>query len=71
MAALARRRVGDVNVMVGDRPSTDGLMAREMGARFALVLSGVTDAAGAAALDPPADLVAGDLAAAVAAWAGG
>ena len=69
MAALARRRVGDVAVMVGDRPTTDGLMAREMGACFALVLSGVTGAAAAAALDPPADIVADDLAAAVTAWA--
>ncbi len=65
MAALAAERVGAVDVMVGDRPSTDGLMARVMGSRFALVLSGVTDAAAAAALDPPADLVADDLAAAV------
>lgn len=70
MAALAAERVGHVDVMVGDRITTDGLMAREMGSRFALVLTGVTDAATAAAMDPPADLVAADLAAAVAEWAG-
>ena len=29
-------------VMVGDRPETDGLMATELGCRFALVRSGVT-----------------------------
>ena len=44
MAALVARRVGAVDVLVGDRPSTDGLFARRLGARFALVLSGVTTA---------------------------
>jgi HAD superfamily hydrolase (TIGR01450 family) len=37
-----RATVGDVDIVVGDRPSTDGLLARGLGARFALVLSGVT-----------------------------
>lgn len=46
MAAAVRRALvgvdlGDV-VMVGDRPSTDGGMARALGCRFALVRSGVT-----------------------------
>lgn len=66
MAELAARRLGVVDVMVGDRATTDGLMARRFGARFALVLTGVTDPAAAAALDPPPALVADDLAEAVA-----
>lgn len=67
MAALAAARVGPVDVMVGDRHTTDGLMARALGARFVLVLTGVTDAAAARALDPAPALVVPDLAAAVAA----
>jgi 4-nitrophenyl phosphatase len=47
-------------VMVGDRPSTDGLFARTLGCRFALVLSGVT--ATADGVDPVPDIVANDLA---------
>lgn len=47
-------------VMVGDRPSTDGLFARTLGCRFALVLSGVTSSADG--VDPVPDLVAADLA---------
>jgi HAD superfamily hydrolase (TIGR01450 family) len=42
MASLIRRRVGDVSYVVGDRPSTDGSLARMLSARFALVRSGVT-----------------------------
>jgi 4-nitrophenyl phosphatase len=42
MARLLRDRAGAVDVLVGDRPDTDGLMARSVGARFVLVLSGVT-----------------------------
>lgn len=49
-----------IDVVVGDRPSTDGLLARRVGARFALVLSGVT-VAGAIPPEPAADLVAPDL----------
>lgn len=65
MAALAAERLGAIDVMVGDRPSTDGLMAQRFGARFVLVLTGVTDRTAAAALDPPPALVAADLAEAV------
>lgn len=52
------------HTMVGDRPSTDGLFARHLGARFALVLSGVTAAADLP-VTPEPDIVAPDLAALV------
>ena len=65
MVGLVADRVGPVEVMVGDRPSTDGLLARKMGARFALVLSGVTTAADLP-VDPEPDAVGDDLAAVVA-----
>lgn len=55
---------GDVTMVVGDRPSTDGLLAVELGARFGLVLSGVTSRADMAEHDRP-DRVADDLAALV------
>src|SRR5207237_3540007 len=45
MASLVVARLGGAmedSVLVGDRPSTDGLMAKRLGVRFALVLSGVT-----------------------------
>ena len=42
MADLLVARHGPVDVVVGDLPSTDGELARRLGARFALVLSGVT-----------------------------
>jgi ribonucleotide monophosphatase NagD (HAD superfamily) len=51
--------------MVGDRPSTDGMFGRRLGARFALVRSGVT-APGVAVDDPTPDLDAADLATLVA-----
>lgn len=63
MVNLIRNRVGTVEVVVGDRPSTDGALARKLGARFALVLSGVTDA-GDIPGEPP-DVVANDMAALV------
>jgi HAD superfamily hydrolase (TIGR01450 family) len=64
MVAAVRERVGPVDVMVGDRPSTDGLLARRLGARFALVLSGVTRRDDLP-VDPEPDMVADDLAALV------
>jgi 4-nitrophenyl phosphatase len=45
MADLVRARLGgdlDGSAMVGDRPSTDGLLAVALGVEFDLVLSGVT-----------------------------
>lgn len=43
MAALVRELAGDgPHVVVGDRPSTDGLFAVTLGAPFGLVLCGVT-----------------------------
>jgi 4-nitrophenyl phosphatase len=63
-AELVAREIGReavaAAVMVGDRPSTDGLFARALGCRFALVLSGVTTSA--EGIDPVPDIVAADLA---------
>jgi HAD superfamily hydrolase (TIGR01450 family) len=41
-AIAARVGPGDLRVMVGDRPSTDGALAAQLGIPFGLVLSGVT-----------------------------
>jgi ribonucleotide monophosphatase NagD (HAD superfamily) len=41
-AIAARVEPGELRVMVGDRPSTDGALAAQLGIPFALVLSGVT-----------------------------
>jgi ribonucleotide monophosphatase NagD (HAD superfamily) len=61
MAKLVRELCGDVSpeemVMVGDRSDTDGGFARTLGARFAMVLSGVMDTANGV----NADIVAADL----------
>jgi len=42
IATLLRQRAPDASLVVGDRPSTDGLLARRLGVPFALVRSGVT-----------------------------
>lgn len=63
-AALLRERVDDIEIVVGDRPTTDGRMARRVGAPFGLVLTGVTSP-GHGPLDPEADVEAADLAALV------
>jgi HAD superfamily hydrolase (TIGR01450 family) len=63
MTALIRARHPDARLVVGDRPSTDGALAQSLGVPYALVLSGVT--AEGDSVDPPADLVAADLAALV------
>jgi HAD superfamily hydrolase (TIGR01450 family) len=48
-------------IMVGDRPSTDGLMGRTLGGRFGLVLSGVVTAADLP-VEPNPDVIAENLA---------
>lgn len=63
--------VGDL--MVGDRPATDGRFAVTLGLPFALVTSGVTSADSVPsdpAVDPPVAHVADGLAALVRRWAG-
>jgi len=42
MVALLRSRAPDAAFVVGDRPSTDGALARRLGLPFALVRTGVT-----------------------------
>jgi HAD superfamily hydrolase (TIGR01450 family) len=61
MVDLVRGLLGGSGTVVGDRPSTDGRFARALGYRWALVLSGVTDAADLP-VDPAPDLIAADLA---------
>lgn len=41
-AILARVPAGELRVMVGDRPATDGALAAQLGIPFGLVFSGVT-----------------------------
>lgn len=67
IADLLRARFGSDGVVVGDRLETDGRLAERVGWPFALVLSGVTDAAPGG--HRPA-YVAPDLAALVARWYG-
>jgi glycerol 3-phosphatase-2 len=59
-AKLLAERMGEIAWLIGDRPDTDGGMARAVGASFGLVLSGVTKTAEGA--DPEPDAVAADLA---------
>ncbi|HXY45023.1 MAG TPA: HAD-IIA family hydrolase [Acidimicrobiales bacterium] len=61
MVELVRNRVGTVDVVVGDRPSTDGELAARLGATFALVLTGVTPP-GHGPVTPPPSIEAADLA---------
>lgn len=65
MADLVRGVVGDdaalLAVMVGDRPSTDGLFAATLGCRYAHVDSGVTPPG--TLVSPTPDLAVADLAA--------
>jgi HAD superfamily hydrolase (TIGR01450 family) len=63
-AALLVQRHGAVDVVVGDKPETDGGLARELGARFGLVLSGVTTS-DHLPVDPSPDWIGADLAALV------
>jgi 4-nitrophenyl phosphatase len=67
MAELVRARLGgalDGSVLVGDRPSTDGLLAVALGIEFDLVLSGVTKESDLP-VDPAPARVAPDLSALV------
>jgi HAD superfamily hydrolase (TIGR01450 family) len=59
--ALIRDRYGPGGTMVGDRPDTDGRLARALGYRWALVLTGVTASLDPAP-DPEPDVVAASLA---------
>ncbi|MEY2467453.1 MAG: hypothetical protein QOF21_151 [Actinomycetota bacterium] len=61
MVQLVKERFGDIEVVVGDRAETDGTLAHRLGARFALVLSGVTERAHLPVIPEPA-AVAADLA---------
>jgi HAD superfamily hydrolase (TIGR01450 family) len=42
VADLIKERMGEIDTLVGDRPSTDGLLAKRLNTRFLLALSGVT-----------------------------
>ena len=57
---LVNERIGKVEMVVGDRPSTDGLLARRLETRFGLVLTGVTPK-GHGPLNPVPDREAPDL----------
>jgi 4-nitrophenyl phosphatase len=70
MAELLRARVADPEIMVGDRPSTDGRFADRLDVPFGLVLSGVTAPEAPSPVPAPAR-VAADLAALVAQAYGG
>ncbi len=63
-ADAIKARASDLSMMVGDRPSTDGALAAQLGIPFALVLSGVTGKDDVPT-DPAPDEVAADLSALV------
>ena len=63
-ATAIKSRAADLSMMVGDRPSTDGALAQQLGIPFALVLSGVT-AAAQVPTDPAPASVSADLSALV------
>jgi HAD superfamily hydrolase (TIGR01450 family) len=69
MVDLVKTRFGAIDVMVGDRPDTDGLFAQRAGARFGLVLSGVTTAADLP-VQPEPDRIGQDLGALVSDYLG-
>ena len=64
MADLVRARYGPLSMVVGDRPDTDGLFAVRIGAKFGLVLSGVTRPSDLP-VEPSPALVGADLSALV------
>lgn len=61
VADLIKERFGEIETLVGDRPSTDGKLAIRLGARFLLVFSGVT-AEDDLPVEPEPDDTAPDLA---------
>jgi 4-nitrophenyl phosphatase len=64
MADAVRERIGeaaDEGVVVGDRPDTDGLIAKRLGLPFALVFTGVSEEDDGP-FDPEPDMTAPDLA---------
>ena len=65
MVELVRARLGETGVVIGDRPSSDGVLADALGWPFALVLSGVAGTpappGGEPVPDPPPPFVADDL----------
>ena len=63
-ADYVRSKIGTPAMVVGDRADTDGALARQLGAPFGLVLTGVTTAADLP-VDPAPDVVAPSLAALV------
>ncbi|HZU80793.1 MAG TPA: HAD hydrolase-like protein, partial [Acidimicrobiales bacterium] len=65
MVDLLHARAGEVGLVVGDRPSTDGLLAERLGAPFALVRSGVTGGDGREPMVVNPHIDAPDLAAVV------
>lgn len=65
IVALLRERVPDATIIIGDRPSTDGLLAERLGVKFGLVLTGVTSEEDLP-VEPAPDVVAPDLATLVA-----
>ena len=70
MADTVRERIGggaDDGVLVGDRPDTDGLMARRLGLPFGLVFTGATTPDDLP-VEPEADMTAPDLATLVDQW---
>jgi 4-nitrophenyl phosphatase len=64
IVALIGQRAPEATLVVGDRPSTDGLLATRLGLPFALVRSGVTPPTDPAP-DPPPAVDAPDFAAVV------
>lgn len=61
MAELLIERHGEVDMVIGDKPETDGALAERLGAHFGLVLTGVTSAADLP-VTPEPSIVAADLA---------
>ncbi len=61
MARCVRQILGDVDLVVGDRPDSDGLFAKTLSADFGLVLSGVTKFADLP-VDPKPGFIAENLA---------